>query len=147
MFVQLSRNTKEVWVHPMNGLRHEKDEFYQLYPDLRHFPVRFFCVYCMSVNQFDYLLEKLGPKLVKQHSNMREPISAEQQLVLTLRVSCFSIYYHRILAQFYFQTIYLFKYKLCIHTVHNEVHKPEQHITNVSIVITGKVLPTTVNHN
>ena len=89
MLLQLQDIPREMWVHPLNEQRSEKGEFYQLYPDLRHFPVRFFRYYWMSVEQFDYLLEKLSDKLSKKPSNLRLPISAEQQLVLMLRYSVF----------------------------------------------------------
>ena len=62
-----------------------KGEFYILYPDLRLFPTRFFCYYWMKVQMFDALLELLKPSLERKISNFRTPISAEQQLVLTLR--------------------------------------------------------------
>ena len=74
-----------VWVHPINELRAEKGEFYTLYPDLRHFAPKFFNMYRMSVPKFDALLHKVAPKLEKKWTIMREPLSAEQKLVLTLR--------------------------------------------------------------
>ena len=76
---------REYWVHPINELRFEKGEFYTLYPDLRHFPNKFFNMYHMTVAKFDTLLEKVEPVLRRQWTNMREPISPEQKLVITLR--------------------------------------------------------------
>ena len=74
-----------MWVHPINELRLEKGEFYTLYPDLRHFPPKFFNMYRMSVPKFDALLTKLVPHLEKKWTIMREPLSPEQKLVITLR--------------------------------------------------------------
>ena len=76
---------RELWVHPLNDLHEEKVKFYTLYPDLRHFNTRFFCVYCMSVQKFDKQLETLSDELKKKDVNFRNTISPEQQLVLTLR--------------------------------------------------------------
>ena len=75
----------EYWVHPINELRFKKGEFYTLYPDLRHFPHKFFNMYRMTVAKLDTLLEKVDPVLRRQWTNMREPISPEQKLVITLR--------------------------------------------------------------
>ena len=75
---------REVWVHPMNDQRYQKGEFYHQYPDLRHYPKKFFLMYRMSAEQFDNLLERLEPWLRKKGSNFRASISPEQQLVLTL---------------------------------------------------------------
>ena len=71
----------ELWVHPLNDLREEKGEFYTLYPDLRHFPPRFFHTYHMGVSKFDELLELLAPRLRKADVNFTSMISPEQQLV------------------------------------------------------------------
>ena len=78
-------NIREVWIHPLNEDRIEKGEFYALYPDLRHYPSKFFQFYRMTVARFDFLLKKLAPRLRKKATNLRQPISPEQMLVLTLR--------------------------------------------------------------
>ena len=74
-----------MWVHPLNELRLDKGEFYTLYPDLRHFAPKFFNMYRMSVPKFDRLLWKISPLIEKKWTNMRERLSAEHKLVLTLR--------------------------------------------------------------
>ena len=80
-----SVNTRMFWVHPIYGLRKEKGEFYTLYPDLRHFQPKFFAMYRMNPRKFDHLLTLLTPHLEKKWTKMRNPISAEQKLVITLR--------------------------------------------------------------
>ena len=82
---QLQIHIREIWIHPLNEDRIEKGEFYNLYPDLRHYPAKFFQLYQMSVAKFDFLLTKLAPRLRKKATNLRQPISLEQMLVLTLR--------------------------------------------------------------
>ena len=67
----------------------EKGEFYTLYPDLRHYPAKFFQFYRMSVTRFDLLLSKVAPRLRKKATNLRQQISPEQMLVLTLRYRLF----------------------------------------------------------
>ena len=42
-------------------------------------------MYRMTVAKFDTLLEKVEPVLRRQWTNMREPISPEQKLGITLR--------------------------------------------------------------
>ena len=76
---------RSCWVHPMTLLREEKGEFYQLYPDLRHFRKRFVGMYRMDVEKFEELLAKVSPRISSQWTYMRKPISAEQKLVITLR--------------------------------------------------------------
>ena len=76
---------RELWVHPLNELHEGKGEFYTLYPDLMHFPTRFFRMYQISIHKFDKLLATLSPELLKKDTNFRKPISPEQQLILTLR--------------------------------------------------------------
>ena len=82
MYFQMPR---ELWVHPLNELHEEKGEFYTLYPDLRHFPTRFFQMYQMSMNKFYKLLAELSPELLKKDINSRKTNSPEKQLILTLR--------------------------------------------------------------
>ena len=76
---------REIWIHTLNEDRIEKGKFYNLYLDLRHYPAKFFQFYQMSVKKFDFLLTKLAPQLRKKGTNLRQPISPEQMLVLTLR--------------------------------------------------------------
>ena len=76
---------REFWVHPVNCLCEKKEEFYQLYPDLRHFRNKFIGMYHMEIEKFDELLQKVSPLITKKWTYMCAPISAEQKLVITLR--------------------------------------------------------------
>ena len=96
--LQLQYISRSMWVHPLNNLRFEKGEFYTLYPDLRHFPAKFFRMYRMSISKFDNLLKILYPRLQRKQTNFRSNISPEQQLVLTLR------FVHLQLIHFFFKT-------------------------------------------
>ena len=85
LFVLLCLQLQEVqmrrWVHPINLLQKEKGEFYQMYPDLWHYNRQFTGMYHMSVEKFEELVK---PKITKKWTHMRDPISAEPQLILTL---------------------------------------------------------------
>ena len=42
-------------------------------------------MYCLDVEKFEELLHKVSPLITKKWTYMREPISSEQRLILTLR--------------------------------------------------------------
>ena len=48
-------------------------------------PDAFFTYMRMNPTTFDELLEELRPHIERQSTNMREPISAEERLAVTLR--------------------------------------------------------------
>ena len=85
MLWQINQVHREFWVHPLNVERSEKGEFYTHYVDHRQYPERFFQLYRMNVQQFDELLHKVEPYLRKKELNLRETISTEQRLVVTIR--------------------------------------------------------------
>ena len=84
MLHMMDLNVRRMWVHPINNLRFEKGEFFMLYPDLRKYEDKFFAWYRMSIRKFDQLLGIVQNSLRKQCTKFREPISAEEQLVITI---------------------------------------------------------------
>ena len=80
----LDIHVRSVWIHPINNLRFEKGEFFMLYHDLRKYEDRFFGWYRMSMKKFDELLGIVGNALWKKCTKFREPISSEEQLVITI---------------------------------------------------------------
>ena len=80
----LDVHVRSVWIHPINNLRFEKGEFFMLYRDLRKYEDRFFGWYRMSTKKFDELLGIVGNALRKKCTKFREPISSEEQLVITI---------------------------------------------------------------
>ena len=76
---------RDIWVHPLNEECTEKGEFYTHYTDHRQFDDRFFELYRMTVTQFDELLYKVGPAIVKKETNFRRPLSPEERLAITIR--------------------------------------------------------------
>ena len=85
LLLLLEEVNRSCWVHPINLERKQKGEFYRLYPDLRHFRDRFTGMYRLDVQKMEELLAKVSPLITKKWTYMREPISAEQRLILTLR--------------------------------------------------------------
>ena len=78
--LQFQYVARSMWVHPMNNLRSEKGEFYTHYPNLRHFPAKFFSMYRMHVAKFDNFLLRVAPWISPKRTNWRHCISAEQKL-------------------------------------------------------------------
>ena len=76
---------RDIWVHPLNEECTQKGEFYTHYTDHRQFDDHFFELYRMSVAQFDELLYKVGPAIVKKETNFRRPLSPEERLAITIR--------------------------------------------------------------
>ena len=72
-------------MHPYCTDASTKGEFFDIYPDLRKYPEKFFWTYHMSLHQFDNLLHLLRPVISRQITNYQETISPEEWLVITLR--------------------------------------------------------------
>ncbi len=77
--------TRRWWVHPMNRVWVEKGEFIDVVLRLHDFPECFHKCFCMTVDQFDELLNLLEHHIKKQQTNYRKPISPAQQLAVCLR--------------------------------------------------------------
>ena len=57
---------RELWIHPFCHNAYTKGEFFLMHPDLRKYPAKFFCTYCMTIQQLDNLLHLLKPVISKQ---------------------------------------------------------------------------------
>ena len=66
--VASTAGVQDIWVHPLNEECTEKGEFYTHYTDHRQFDDHFFELYRMTVAQFDELLYKVGPAIVKKET-------------------------------------------------------------------------------
>ncbi|XP_069612593.1 uncharacterized protein [Ranitomeya imitator] len=66
-------------------LRSKKGHFHVLYRDLRRDPEKFLSFCRIPIQGFDRLLMILGPELTYPDTAMRKAISAEEQLLITLR--------------------------------------------------------------
>lgn len=75
---------KRFWVAPIFKKRCEHSFYHALLPTLRLEDLRFHNYFRMSSTQYEELLAIVGPHMEKQYI-VREPISAAEQLTLTLR--------------------------------------------------------------
>lgn len=72
--------------HPINRKRKEFGEFHNLYGELRNYPDKFYAYTRMSIDTFDYILNKIELKLTKHWTNfIKTPILPCEQLIVTLR--------------------------------------------------------------
>ena len=85
MMMEMLDPVREMWIHPLNVDRALKGEFFRLYLDQRYFPDKFFQNYHMSTFQFDELLAKIAPRIMRNDTNFRKAITPEEKLCLTLR--------------------------------------------------------------
>lgn len=77
-------NTKD-GVHEINKNREISGEFFNLYEELKFYPTKFFEYTRMPVSTFDYILNKISPKITREDTNFRKSISPEEKLFITLR--------------------------------------------------------------
>ncbi len=78
-----SINNRNLWVHPF--IRDKPYEFQTFYGHIRNNDSEFFGYYRMSIKSFDELLGLVRPYITKQNTIMRQSISAEERLTITLR--------------------------------------------------------------
>lgn len=76
---------RRYWVHPINSSREHDMRFQIFYNNLKKYPQKFFDYYRMSISSFEELLEKVRSNLTKECTHLRNPISPEERLTVTLR--------------------------------------------------------------
>nr|CAH7763600.1 unnamed protein product [Callosobruchus chinensis] len=87
------QNRRKKTVHPLNKKRSQFGEFHHLFNDLRIDNQRFFEYMRMSIDTFDYIIEKIGHKVNITWKNCHsQPITIEERLMLTLRYIWDSLY-------------------------------------------------------
>lgn len=80
------RSKKRVWVREWIARRATNDVTETLIREIRmEDSAAFNSLFRMSVNQFDYLLERVKPYISKQNTIMRQSIPATTRLMITLR--------------------------------------------------------------
>ena len=86
MTVVKTKQVKRFWRRGIFKDRKLHSEYYNLYQSLRDLDREFHYRYLrMSKERFDHLLGLLRDKIAKKDTNMREAITAEERLVITLR--------------------------------------------------------------
>ncbi|KAL5238629.1 hypothetical protein ACI65C_006039 [Semiaphis heraclei] len=76
---------RRYWVHPIHSSREHDIQFQMFYNNLKKYPEKFFDYYRMSISLLEELLEKVRPNLKKETTHLRNPISPEERLTVTLR--------------------------------------------------------------
>lgn len=72
-------------VHPVHSKIEGENYFAIFNENIRKFPLKFFEYFRMSITSFDELLIIMRPHLTKQQTNMRNLISTELRLTVTIR--------------------------------------------------------------
>ena len=80
---------RKYWIHPILRDRSLHGMYFTLFPELRNNPGKFYNYFRMSIENFDYLVSKLKPKIKKRNTLMRSSVSAEERLVITLRYTVY----------------------------------------------------------
>jgi len=76
---------RRYWVHPLHSSKKYDMKFQIFYENLKKYPDKFFDYYRMSIQSFEELIEKVQLNLTKEITHLRNPISPEEQLTVTLR--------------------------------------------------------------
>lgn len=76
---------RKYWVHPLIENRENSKKFLVFFNDLRKYPEKFFDYYRMSINSFDELLQKVRESISKNYTQLRNPITPEERLTVTIR--------------------------------------------------------------
>lgn len=76
---------REYWVHPILRDRLTHGSFVTLYPKLRQYGPKFFNYFRMSVKSFDELLSIIKADITGNSTILRDAVSPEEKLVITLR--------------------------------------------------------------
>lgn len=74
-----------MWIHPIIEERQRKGHFHTLFAEVQRDEDKFFNFTRMSRSTFYELLAICGEKLVKKDTRMRNAITPEEKLVITLR--------------------------------------------------------------
>eukprot|EP00112_Aurelia_sp_Birch-Aquarium-sp1_P018164 Seg4296.2 transcript_id=Seg4296.2/GoldUCD/mRNA.D3Y31 product="putative nuclease HARBI1" protein_id=Seg4296.2/GoldUCD/D3Y31 len=84
--IKLNQKRRIFWVREVYRDRDEKGEFSMLVQELcLHDHEYFFQCFRMLPTKFEELLSFIAPDITKRSTTMREPISADQRLIITLR--------------------------------------------------------------
>ncbi|GBO05249.1 hypothetical protein AVEN_233333-1 [Araneus ventricosus] len=73
------------WVHPINQKRKQIGIFHTLLKELQKDENKFFNFFLMTIPSFKELHQRLKTKILRKNSKMRNSVTSEERLALTLR--------------------------------------------------------------
>ncbi|GBN46829.1 hypothetical protein AVEN_51539-1 [Araneus ventricosus] len=79
------RIKRNYWVHPINQKREQIGIFHTLLKELQKDENKFFNFFRMTIPSFNELHQRLKTKILRKNSKMRNSITSEERLALTLR--------------------------------------------------------------
>lgn len=82
----LSRRIRKYWVRPIFKTHERDGHWFTLIPQMRaEDPDRFFNYFRHTIEEFDELLDLVGPHIKKQTTFFRKPVCAGERLAICLR--------------------------------------------------------------
>ncbi|GBM80278.1 hypothetical protein AVEN_22820-1, partial [Araneus ventricosus] len=72
------------WVHAINQKREQIGIFHTLLKELQKHENKFFNLFRMTIPSFNKLHQRLKTKIIRKNSKMRNSITSEERLALTL---------------------------------------------------------------
>ncbi|GBN58080.1 hypothetical protein AVEN_258008-1 [Araneus ventricosus] len=79
------RIKRNYWVHPINQKRERIGIFHTLLKELQKEENKFFNFFRVTIPSFNELHQRLKTKILRKNSKMRNSITSEERLALTLR--------------------------------------------------------------
>lgn len=79
------RRYRKYWIHPLLISREKYGHYFTLYKELRENGAKFYNYFRMSLSSFDELHGLLKNDLLRQNTHLRNCISPEERLMITLR--------------------------------------------------------------
>ncbi|GBM08397.1 hypothetical protein AVEN_108389-1 [Araneus ventricosus] len=79
------RIKRNYWVHPINQKRKQIGIFHTLLKELQKDENKFFNFFLMIIPSFKELHQRLKTKILRKNSKMRNSVTSEERLALTLR--------------------------------------------------------------
>ena len=83
--IRRRRRQRAIWMHPLTTQRISVGQYYTIMYELRQDTEKFFNYFRMSQNTFDELLSVIKNYIQKEDTRMRDSISPEERLAITLR--------------------------------------------------------------
>ncbi|CAH1978729.1 unnamed protein product [Acanthoscelides obtectus] len=80
-----AKKVRQHWVHPLLTVRYLEGSFYTLFEKLRKDNSKFFNYFRMSIDTFDFIVERLLNSIKHQNTPMRACIPPKEMVAVTIR--------------------------------------------------------------